>query len=292
MGYLLQFLKAQPAQPHKTTADGRLLTTSEMTQEQLRARRIRRVESAKVARPLHESLMLFALKLWLVLGPPAFVLLTVFEVSYIFQQLLPPGDSGDQIVFFGALFVDLAMMFTTFGVAIKRRDLAEKREMQGAVSKREEGEVWFGTGLWLIFVVINIIGQSAFLLRIVQGSSHPGDVHLIYLFIAARVTGFILGDACTAFFLAKLESSALKLIARSEREKGKIYKDIGDAESERRIAEAETEARLTLIEIEVQQKKEDAAFLAAIKRDAFRRALGRPREDDGPTRSRVYRANT
>jgi hypothetical protein len=101
MGKLLQFLKPkQQGQPHETTADGQPLTTSEMTQEQLRARRIRRVESAKVARPVHESIMLFALKLWLVLGPPVFVALTVFEVAYIFSSLLPPGDSGDKIIFF------------------------------------------------------------------------------------------------------------------------------------------------------------------------------------------------
>src|SRR5258707_6452651 len=135
MGNILQFPKpGKQAQPHETNADGQPLTTSEMTQEQLRARRIRRVESAKVARPLHETVMLFALKLWLVLGPPAFVVLTVFEVAYIFSSLLPPGDSGDKIIFFGALFVDLAMMFTTFGVSIKRRDLAEKRELHGSVA--------------------------------------------------------------------------------------------------------------------------------------------------------------
>ena len=89
----------QTTQPHETTADGRPLTTSTMTQEQLRERRIARVEAAKVARPVHEAIMLFALKVWLVLGPPAFVALTVFEVSYIFASLLPPGDSGDKIIF-------------------------------------------------------------------------------------------------------------------------------------------------------------------------------------------------
>jgi hypothetical protein len=292
MGKLLQFLKPkQQGQPHETTADGQPLTTSEMTQEQLRARRIRRVESAKVARPVHESIMLFALKLWLVLGPPVFVALTVFEVAYIFSSLLPPGDSGDKIIFFGALFVDLAMMFTTFGVAIKRRDLAEKREVQGSVSKREEGEVWFGTALWLIFAAINIIGQSAFLLRIVQGNPNPGNLTLIYLFIAARVTGFILGDACTAFFLAKVDSSPLKLIARSEREKGTIYADIADAEGKRQVAEAEAECKILLLRLDAQQKKEDAEFLAALKRRAFAAALGDAPASE-PTRARVYRGNT
>lgn len=279
-------------QPHETTADGLPLTTSNMTQEQLRARRIQRIESAKVARPFHEVVMLVALKFWLVLGPPAFVALTTSEVAYIFAQLLPAGDSGDKIILLGALFVDIAMMFTTFGIAIKRRDLAEKREINGVVSKREEGEIWWGTFLWLAFAAINIIGQSAFLLRIVQANPNPGSLGLLYLFIGARVTGFILGDACTAFFLAKVDSSPLKLIARSEREKGAIYADTADAEGKRQVAEAEAEAKILLLQIEVQQKKADAEFLAELKRRAFADALGRPRDDDGPTRSRVYRGNT
>lgn len=300
VGSTLEFLRpadhdatAQPHTDSPATLDGRLpLSTSDMTQEQLRERRIRRIEAAKVARPLHESVMLAALKLWLLLGPPAFVVLTVFEVSYIFQQLLPPGDSGDTIIFFGALFVDLAMMFTTFGVAIKRRDLAEKREVQGEVSKRDEAEVWFGTGLWLVFAVINVVGQSAFLLRIVQSSSQPGNLTMIYLFIAARVTGFILGDACTAFFLAKVDSSPLRLIARSEREKGMIYADIADAEGKRQIAEAEAEARILLIQLDVEQKQRDAEFLAALKARAFAQALGEtPSAPAEPTRARVYRGN-
>jgi hypothetical protein len=90
----------------------------------------------------------------------------------------------------------------------------------------------------------------------VQGNPNPGNLTLIYLFIAARVTGFILGDACTAFFLAKVDSSPLKLIARSEREKGNLYTDLADADGKRQIAEAEAEAKLTLIALEVQQKKE------------------------------------
>ncbi len=297
VGSEMRLLLCMPpaSRPHEDDAitNGRPLTTSDMTQEQLRERRIRRIEAAKVARPLHETVMLAALKVWLLVGPPAFVGLTVFEVSYIFSAFLPPGDAGDKIIFFGALFVDLAMMFTTFGVAIKRRDLAEKREVYGSVPKREEMEVLFGTFLWLVFAAINIVGQSAFLLHITHSSfdfSHPT---MIDLFIAARVVGFILGDACTAFFLSKVDGSALKLIARSEREKGVIYADIADAEGKRQIAEAEAEAKILLIQLEVEQKQRDAEFLAAIKAKAFAAALGEtPPAPAEPTRSRVYRGNT
>ena len=267
------------------------LTTTSMTQEQLKDRRTRTVEGAKFGRPLHENIMLFALKFWLVLGPLAFVGLTTSEVAYIFASLLPAGDRADQIILLGALFVDLAMMFTTFGVAIKRRDLAEKREANGGeVDKRDEAEVWFGTGLWLIFAAINIIGQSAFLLHIVESNPNPGNLSLMYIFIGARVVGFILGDATTAFFLAKVDNSALKLIARGEREKGVIYADIAKAEGERKLVEAEAEAKILLLEIKVQQEREDAEFLANFKRQAYANALG-GKAPDGDQRSSYRRSD-
>jgi len=267
------------------------LNTSNMTDEQLKARRTRMVEGAKFGRPLHENIMLIALKVWLLLGPPAFVALTTSEVAYIFASLLPPGDSGDKIILLGALFVDLAMMFTTFGVALKRRDLASKTEANGGVvDKKNLAEVRFGTGLWLVFALINVVGQCAFLLHIVQSNPHPGDLNLIYLFIAARVIGFILGDATTAFFLAKVDNSELKLIARSEREKGIIYAELAKAEGERKYTEAKADADIMLLQLKVQAEKDDAEFLASIKRKAFASALnGSPPPDD--SRSSVRRSD-
>src|SRR5947209_9244634 len=89
--------------------------TSTMTQEELKLRRINLVESSKLGRPFHETLMLILLRFWLVLGPIAFVALTTSEVAYILTQLVPAGDTSDYIIWAGALFIDLAMMFTTFG---------------------------------------------------------------------------------------------------------------------------------------------------------------------------------
>lgn len=274
------------------------LITSTMTQEQLQQRRINLVESAKLGRPFHERVMLFVLRFWLVLGPVAFVALTASEVAYILTRLVAPGDNATVIIWAGALFIDLAMMFTTFGVAIKRRDLAEKREVNGAVSRREEGEVWFGTAMWLIFAIINIISQSAFLLHIIT-ASHDPNMNSLYVFVASRVIGFILGDAVTAFFLAKVDNSALKLIARGEREKAALYRDIAQAEGERQLVEAKAEAEISLIRIRVQQEQEDARFLADLKRQMFTQILshrGLPSasapEVEGPNRSRVRRLDT
>ena len=210
-------------------------TTSMMDQEQLRARRMALIEGTKFGRATHESIMLFMLRIWLVIAPILFVALTSSEVAYILTHLVAPGDKfGNTVIWGGAIFIDVAMMFCTFGVAIKRRDLAEKRETMGSVSKREEFESWFGTGIWLVFATINIISQSAFLLHVISVSGSK-DLSLLYLFVASRVVGFILGDASTAFFLAKVDSNNLKLIARSEREKAALYRDIAAAEGERKL---------------------------------------------------------
>ncbi|GCE17546.1 hypothetical protein [Dictyobacter kobayashii] len=269
------------------------LNTSLMTPEQLRIRRMNLVEGAKFGRPAHERFMLFLLKFWLFLGPIAFVALTTSEVAYVLTRLVPAGDTADYVIAGGALFIDLAMMFVTFGVAIKRRDLEEKRESGGIVSKREEGEIWLGTGIWLVFALINIISQTAFLLHVI-GQSHDANMTILYVFIASRVAGFILGDASTAFFLAKVDGSPLKLIARGEREKGAIYREIAQAEGERKTIEAKAEAEILLLQIKVQQEKEDAEFLAELKRQVFkdilthRRAPNTP-ELSEPTKSRMRR---
>jgi len=274
---------------------GQRLTTTNMSREQLKARRTNLIEGSKFGRPLHEAIMLFVLRIWLILGPIAFVALTTSEVAYILTRLVPPGDTGTYVITGGALFIDLAMMFTTFGVAIKRRDLAEKREVNGAVSKREDMEVWMGTIMWLIFAVINIISQAAFLLHIIA-LSHDPNVNILYIFVASRVAGFILGDASTAFFLAKVDNSHLKLIARAEREKANLYSDIAKAEGERQLQEAKAEAEITLIQIRVEQEQEDAHFLATLKREMFKDILGSrglpaPVEDDGANRTRIRRVD-
>jgi hypothetical protein len=268
------------------------MTTSEMTQEQLKTRRINLIESSKFGRPFHENFMLVLLRVWLVIAPPSFVLLTAGEVAYILMQLVPPGDRfGDSVIWGGSLFIELCMMFCTFGLAIKRRDLAEKRGTVGVVSRREEAEVWFGTFIWLVFASINIIGQCAFLLHIVQVSGSK-DFTILYIFIASRVVGFILGDASTAFFLAHVDNSRLKLIARSEREKAALYKDLATAEGERKLVEAKAENEMLLMQIDVQMKKEEAEFIATLKRQMFSEILERRNALPSPNKSSMRRLDT
>src|SRR5579863_378066 len=113
-------------------SDGRpdsRLVTSTMSQEQLRIRRMNLIEGTKFGRPFHETFMLIGLRIWLVIAPILFVALTSSEVAYILTHLVPANDkNGMFIIWAGAIFIDVAMMFVTFGVAIKRRDVAEKRE--------------------------------------------------------------------------------------------------------------------------------------------------------------------
>jgi len=271
---------------HRNTSNGEKVT-SLMSPEELRARRTNMIENSKFGRPAEERFMLVLLKLWLFIGPIAFVALTTSEVAYILTSLVQKGDHmAMYVVSGGALFIDLAMMFVTFGVAIKRRDLAEKRESGGVPTPLEVRDVQMGTLMWLVFAVINVISQTAFLMHVV------GTNTTLYIFVASRVIGFILADASTAFFLAKVDSGRLRQIAKSEREKGGIYAEIAKAEGERKVIEAKTDAEIELLEIRVRAEREDAQFLAELKRQAFKEILerrGKSNDGEGPARSRVRR---
>lgn len=294
------FGKQQPVEAEITIQTDNVVTTrkttSDMTQEELRIRRMRTIEASKFGRPIHETIMLFFLKIWLIIGPPAFVALTSSEVAYILTQLVPAGDTASYVILGGALFIDLAMMFVTFGVAIKRRDLAEKREANGGVvPKRDELEVLFGTIVWVVFAVINMISQCAFLLHIVNQSPDKNGMTILYVFVASRVIGFILGDASTAFFLAKVDNSEVKLIARAEREKAALYSDISKAEGERQLVEAKADAEMRILRIEVKQKEEEAAFMSELKRQMFQSVLiGKPSTPElgEPNKSKMRRLDS
>jgi hypothetical protein len=145
--------------------------------------------------------------------------------------------------------------------------------------------------IWFVFAVINVISQTAFLLHVIQASGH-GDMKILYIFVASRVAGFVLGDASTAFFLAKVDNSHLKLIARAEREKAAIYRDIASAEGERSVIEAKAEADILIIQLEVKQKIEDVEFLAALKRQMFDEVLTRRSALPQPNKSTVRRLDT
>jgi hypothetical protein len=106
------------------------------------------------------------------------------------------------------------------------------------------------------------------------------------------VVGFILGDASTAFFLAKVDSNNLKLIARSEREKAALYRDIAAAEGERKLIEEKAEADITIVQIEVAQKREEAEFMANLKRQMFNDILERRNALPSGSRSTVRRLDT
>ncbi len=112
--------------------------------------------------------------------------------------------------------------------------------------------------------------------------------------MASRVIGFILGDAGTAFFLGHVESNGVSLMARAEREKGKLYADLAEAEGARRLIEAEADSKIKMMEIKVQQERTDADFLAQLKTQTFTRILelSNPTQTALPAPSSVVRSST
>lgn len=93
-------------------------------------------------------------------------------------------------------------------------------------------------------------------------------------------------------FLAKVDSNNLKLIARSEREKAALYRDIASAEGERKLIEEKAEADITIVQIEVKQKQAEAEFMAALKSQMFDEILSRRGALPSGNKSTVRRLDT
>ena len=54
-----------------------------------------------------------------------------------------------------------------------------------------------------------------------------------------------------------------------------LYKDLTQAEGERQLVEAKAENEMLLMQIDVQMKKEEADFVASLKRQMFQEILER-----------------
>ncbi len=248
------------------------LTSGNMTPDELKARRIARVEAASFTREFHEVTMLWLLRQWILVGPMAFVALTSGEIAFVFA--IVGATASLWLIWGGALFVDLCMMFCTFLLARTKRRIHELRssgsEVPSTMNTLARG-LAFG---WSALAIVNMIGQVAFLTILMR----TGNLNILvyYAFIATRVFGFIVGDAVTAFLLPQVETD-IELVAREDERKGKIYLQIAQSEAERRRKEAQADMTIKKIDIEIQREQRWADFHAELDKLMIQEVLGRQR---------------
>lgn len=249
------------------------LTSGNMTADELKARRIARVEAASFTREFHEVAMLWMLRKWILFGPMAFVALTSGEIAFVFA--IVGAGASLWLIWGGALFVDLCMMFCTFLLARTRRRI---HELRASGSDVPHTMLALSRGLafgWSALAIVNMIGQVAFLTILMRVGSL--SVLIYYAFIGTRVFGFIIGDAVTAFLLPQVETD-IELVAREDERKGKIYLQIAQSEGERRKSEAQADMAIKKIDIEIEREQRWAEFHAELDKlmieDTLRRQRG------------------
>jgi hypothetical protein len=248
------------------------LTSATMTPDQLEARRIAQVEAADFSRGVHESIMLFCLRTWLILGPMAYVALTSGEIAFLFSLLAPSAVS--LLIWGGALMIDITLMFVTFALARHKQRVHEMQsaslEVPAHIRRTLSGLTWS----WLGLAFVSLVGQTAYLLLITSQSRLP--LVLFYGLIATRVFGFTLCDAVTAFWLAPLGTRAEE-VARIDDLKGRLHLQIARSAGEHRKAAARANMEIVKLDLEIERERRWAAFHAELDRLMIAETLQRQR---------------
>jgi len=237
------------------------LTIANMTPDQLEARRIAQVEGADFSRGVHESIMLFCLRVWLVVGPMAYVALTSGEIAFLFSLIAPNAVS--LLIWGGALMVDITLMFVTFALARHKQRVHELHsatlEVPAHIRRTLGGLTWS----WLGLAFVSLVGQTAYLVLISSQSRLP--FFLFYGLIATRVLGFTLCDAVTAFWLSQLGTRAEE-VARIDELKGRLHIQIAQSSGEHRKAAARAKMEIVKLDLEIERERRWAAFHAELDR--------------------------
>ena len=248
------------------------LTIATMTPDQLEARRIAQVEAADFSRGVHESIMLFFLRAWLVVGPMAYVALTSGEIAFLFSLIAPSAVS--LLIWGGALMIDITLMFVTFALARHKQRVHEMQSASQEVPAHLRRVLGGLTWSWLGLAFVSLVGQTAYLVLITSQSRLP--FLLFYGLIATRVLGFTLCDAVTAFWLSQLGTKAEE-VARIDELKGRLHIQIAQSAGEHRKAAAKASMEIVKLDLEIERERRWAAFHAELDRLMIADTLQRQR---------------
>ena len=228
------------------------LTTTSMTREQLKARRMARVEQAThLIESLHVKVMLKFLDGLCLLGPFWILVFTTSEVGQLFTG--KPFDLTDQTsvnVYAAALFGECILAGLTF---MWQYVDAYKRTLELRSEERQQLEGWVrGLGCtWAVFALISAVGQFVYLRQVWHPSA--GDTWG-YALIVGRVTLYTAGEWACAKYLG-WRMTTLKKLAQEERVRGELYHEIAQQEAARIEMEAEAEATMRKIEQRVREQE-------------------------------------
>jgi hypothetical protein len=234
-------------------------TFTEMTPEQIIARN--RAILAKVSHnpPGHKRFMEWAKSTWRIIGPIAFIVFTAGEVYYYIKHFLPDDNSvWTQVLLWGiTLLIEIPFCMATYDLSgRKERAVEAKRGGYEVPDKDTPGAI----GMWVTMALINIGGQAAFLFFITKAGKFDRDWP-IYLFIAFRVVGVIIGDAYVAFFLTPAPPE-VDHIVKHQKAQGEGFDQLADAAIERQVKESRAQMLLEQNQRTMDTERKNATFVA------------------------------
>ena len=262
---------AQAQQPATNTAAGQTttiqqtiqqpLTTTNMSLDELKARRMARVEAATgLVEPMHVKVMLRFVDGVCTIVPFAIILLTTSELGQLFTG--KPFNIADQTslnMYGAALMAESVFGACTF---IWQYALTYLNSLSSEQERSRMEAFTKGLGLtWGLFALISALGQFVYLRSI----WHPANTDFfVYTLIVARVAMFVGSDwACAKYLGWRIHT--LKRIAQEEKAKGEIYEEIEQQEASRMQKEAEADAHMRQIKINAETAVRNARMATEVQ---------------------------
>lgn len=238
------------------------LTTTTMTREELKARRMARVEgAANLVEHFHVKVMLKFLDFLCLVTPFWIILFTTSEVGQLFtNKAFDWTDQTSWNAYAPALLGEAVFAGLTF---IWQYAEAYRRTLDSHSQEYVEMGKWV-TGLsitWYVFAAISALGQFVYLRHI----WHPTDADVFtYALIIGRVTLYIGSDWACAKYLG-WRVMTLKKIAQEEKIKGEVYAEMERQEADRKQREAEADRHMRNIEIQIQTEERNAKIAGDVQ---------------------------
>jgi hypothetical protein len=237
-------IRRHPEQPVATTT---------MTREELRTRRLARVENASnLVEGLHIKVMLRFLDMLCLIGPFWILVFTTSEDGQLFTGKPFNIHSQTSINLYAtALFGECILAGLTF---LWQYANAYRHTLDHDSTEYQSLSRWI-LGMactWMLFAAISALGQFVYL----RGIWHPADDYG-YLLIAGRVTLYTAGDWACAKYLG-WRVTTLRKIAQEEKAKGEIYEELERQEASRIQKEAEADMHLRQIQIQIESAERSA----------------------------------
>lgn len=238
-----------------------IIPITQMTPEQITARNYAILAKVSHDPPLHEKFMEFCKSTWRIIGPIAFIVFTAGEVYYYIKHFLPSDNSlWTQILLWGiTLLIEIPFCIATYDLSgRKKRAVEAKNTGQEPPDKDTTGAIV----MWVVMALINIAGQMAFLFFITKAGNFNRDWP-VYLFIAFRVVGVIVGDAYVAFFLSPAPMEVDQVV-KHQNAQGEGLNRLTDATINRQLKESHAQLQLEQNKRTIDTERRNANFITRL----------------------------